>query len=179
MTQMVTPPPTERLRFRLYELSDVDAVSEMFADEEAKRWYPTNSQPDEAERWIEWNLGNYEKHGVGLWVIEDRSTGTFLGDCGLTYQTVQDDQLLEVGYHLQRRHRGKGYALENARHCADFAFRVLNAPTVCCIVDPGNASSMRVAEAVHDSMRTFLNHEGNEFNLSWTDNRFASADLAT
>jgi len=41
---------------------------------------------------------------------------------------------------------------------------------VCSIVDPRDESSMRVAETIHDSMRTFINHEGNEWNLYWTDN---------
>ena len=169
MSQTITPPSTDRLRFRQYELSDIDAVIEMFADDEAKRWYPTKSQPDEAERWIEWNLANYEQHGIGLWAIENRSTGIFVGDCGLTYQTVENDQLLEIGYHLQQRHRGHGYALESARGCVDFAMKGLKAPTVCSIVDPRNESSIRVAESIHDSMRTFVNSEGNEWNLYWTD----------
>lgn len=168
------PPPTDRLRFRRYELSDIDAVVEMFADEEARRWYPTKSQPDEAVRWIEWNLVNYDERGVGLWAIEDRRTGTFVGDCGLTYQTVANDQLLEIGYHLQHRHRGQGYALESAQGCAEFALQTLKAPTVCSIVDPRNASSCRVAESIHDSLRTFANSQGNEWNLYWTDNGLVS-----
>jgi len=169
MSQMTPPSPTERLNFRRYELSDLDAVVEMFDDDEAKRWYPTKSQPDEAERWIEWNLANYDEFGFGLWVIEDRSTGTFFGDCGLTYQMVENDQLLEIGYHLQERHRGHGYALESAQSCVDFALRVLRAPTVCSIVDPRNRSSIRVAEMIHDSMRTFVNNKGNQRALHWTD----------
>ncbi len=170
-----TPSTTERVRFRRYERSDLDAVVEMFDDAEAKRWYPTKSQPDQAQRWIEWNLTNYDEFGFGLWVIEDRSTGTFLGDCGLTYQQVQNDQLLEIGYHLQHRHRGNGYALESARSCLDYALGVLNAPTVCSIVDPQNQSSLRVADAIHDSMRTFVNNKGDQRVLHWTDSP-ATAD---
>lgn len=166
---MTPPSPTERLRFRRYVPSDLDAVVEMSADDEAKRWYPTKSQPDEAERWIEWNLANYDEFGIGLWAIENRSAGIFVGDCGLTFRTVENDRLLEVGYHLQRRHRGHGYAPEGARSWVDFALGTLKAPTVCSIVDPQNHSSIRVAEAIHDSMRTFVNNEGNERNLYWTD----------
>jgi RimJ/RimL family protein N-acetyltransferase len=169
MPKMHPPPPTERLRFRRYGSGDLDAVMEMFDDDEARRWYPTKSQPAEAERWIEWNLANYDEFGVGLWAIEDRSTGIFVGDCGLTYQTVENDQLLEVGYHLLHRYRGRGYALESARSCVDFAVGRLRAPTVCSIVDPENESSIRVADAIHDCMRTFVNNDGNEWNLYWTD----------
>ncbi len=166
---MTIPPPTERLRFRRYEPSDLDAVIEMFADEEAKRWYPTKSRPEEAKRWIDWNLANYEEHGVGLWVIEEKDTGTFVGDCGLTYQTVEGDQLLEVGYHLLAKHRGKGYAIESAQGCADLALRVMKSPMVCSIVDPRNQSSIRVAKTIHESCRSFIKAEGKEWNLYWTD----------
>lgn len=171
MSNVPAPPPTQRLRFRTYEPSDVEAAMEMFDDDEAKRWYPTKSEPREAEQWIVWNLRNYKEHGIGLWVIEHRPTGTFLGDCGLTYQTVENDQLLEIGYHLQSRHRGNGYALEAARQCADFAFRTVEAASVCCIVDPCNESSIRVATAIHQSHRTFVNSEGSEWDLYWTDGR--------
>jgi len=82
------------------------------------------------------NLANYDQFGIGLWAIENRSAAIFVGDCGLTYQTVENDRFLEVGYHLQRRHRGHGYALESARSCVDFALGTLRAPTVCSIVDP-------------------------------------------
>lgn len=169
MAQMLIPSSTDRLQFRRYESRDVDAVIEMFADEEAKRWYPMDFPPDEAERWIQWVLGNYEQDGVGLWVIEDRSTGNLLGDCGLTYQEVEDEHLLEIGYHLQHQHRGRGYALEGARACRDFALRILKVPSVCSQVDPRNTSSIRVAESIHDSFRTFVNSEGDEWNLYWTD----------
>lgn len=163
------PPPTDRLRFREYEPGDVDAVIEMFDDDEARRWYPTKSDPDEAEQWIRWNLGNYERHGFGLWALEDRATGVFLGDCGVTYQPVENDDVIEIGYHLQRRHRGNAYALEAARQCLDFAIGALKVASVCCILDPDNESSIRVAAAIHDSHRTFANAAGRQLDLYWTD----------
>ena len=32
---------------------------------------------------------NYEEYGYGLWIIEAKS-GQFVGDCGLTWQAVND-----------------------------------------------------------------------------------------
>jgi len=150
-------------------VGDLDAVIEMFSDDEAKRWYPTTSQPKQAEQWIQWNLQNYQEHGVGLWVIEDLATSEFVGDCGITYQTVLDDQIPEIGYHLTKAKRGEGYAGEAARQCKDFAFQTLDAARVCSIVDPLNESSRRVAGALHTSHRRFINNRGNERDLFWTD----------
>jgi hypothetical protein len=95
------PGPTERIRFRRYRTGDAAAVSEMFADPQARRFYPDMGQSDRIEGWIGWNLDNYAEHGFGLWVIEHKDEGLFLGDCGLTYQLVEGDRLLELGYHLQ------------------------------------------------------------------------------
>ena len=169
MTNMRCPPTTKRLRFRPYEITDLEAVVAMFDDEEARRWYPTQSQPEEAEGWIRWNQKSYEQHGFGLWAVEDLATETFVGDCGLTYQSVEGSELLEIGYHLQLPHRGNGYALESARGCASFALEVMKEPTVCSIVDPRNRASIQVAKSIHESFRTFVDDDGAERHLYWTD----------
>jgi RimJ/RimL family protein N-acetyltransferase len=162
------PAPTGRIRFRQYRLDDIQAVVEMFDDTEARRWYPTHREPGQAQRWIEWNLDNYTTDGHGLWVIEDPTTKTFLGDCGLTYQLVEDEQLLEIGYHLQHRHRRHGYATEAAQACHAYALDELDANLVCSIVDPRNIASIAVARRIHNSTRSFLTQTGTTMNLYWT-----------
>ncbi|MCP3938350.1 MAG: GNAT family N-acetyltransferase [Actinomycetia bacterium] len=169
MNVRVCPPPTERLRFREYQLDDVRAVAAMFDDPEARQWYPTHSEPDQARRWIDWNNENYATHGFGLWAIEERSSGAFLGDCGLTYQTVEGEQLLELGYHLQQLRRGFGYATEAAQACLAYAFEDLDADLVCSIVNPGNVASIAVAGSIHELQRQFVNDAGTTMNLYWTD----------
>lgn len=169
MDAITCPPPTERVRFREYQLDDLAAVVAMFDDPEARQWYPTHAEPDRARQWIESNLDSYATHGFGLWVIEDRSSGIFLGDCGLTYQTVEGEQLLEVGYHLQELRRGFGYASEAAQACLAFALEVLDVELVCSIVDPENVASIAVAGSVHEQQRQFVNGDGQTMNLYWTD----------
>lgn len=156
-----TPAPTARIRFRRYRPEDAGDVAEMFADPQARRFYPNVT----AEGWIDWNLRNYATHGFGLWVIEHRSEGWFLGDCGLTYQTVEGEELLEVGYHLKERHRGNGYATEAARACVAYAFDQLAVALVCSIVDPENVASIRVASRVHAAHRRFDDEQGRSMEL--------------
>lgn len=95
----------------------------------------------------------------------DRGRHSFLGDCGLTYQKVEGELMLEVGYHLQAQHRGEGFATEAAGACLDFAFHTLGVNHVCSIVDPDNAPSIRVASRLHPSHRTFINDRGREMCL--------------
>jgi RimJ/RimL family protein N-acetyltransferase len=143
----------------------------MFADPQARRFYPDMGQSDRIEGWIGWNLDNYAEHGFGLWVIEHKDEGLFLGDCGLTYQLVEGDRLPELGYHLQKHHRGVGYATEAARACLAFAFDELATPLVCSVVDPENTASMRVASRLHTSRRAFTNDKGLMRELFWSIRR--------
>jgi RimJ/RimL family protein N-acetyltransferase len=165
---MSTPEATKRIRFRRYRTEDATSVSEMFADPQARRFYPDMGQPDKIERWIRWNLDSYAEHGFGLWVMEHRDDGLFLGDCGLTYQLVEGEWLLEVGYHLPEQHRGTGYATEAGRACIAYAFHELAAPLVCSVVDPDNTASIRVASRLHTSRRAFTNEKGQKRTLFWT-----------
>jgi RimJ/RimL family protein N-acetyltransferase len=101
-------------------------------------------------------------------VLEDRESGSFLGDCGLTYQPVEGQPLLEIGYHLTARHRGKGYATEAGAACISYSFDVLKAPIVCSIVDPENTDSLAVASRLHQFDRNFINDKGQEMRLFWS-----------
>ena len=162
------PPPTSRIRFRTYRLSDVSAVEEMFSDPEARRFYPEMVDQQASEAWIRWNRDSYESVGCGLWVIEDAETGEFLGDCGLTYQNVEGERLLELGYHLCSAHRGNGYATEAGQACIDFVFDKLGAKLVCSIVNPDNQPSIGVSQRLHDSSRTF-DGANRDMLLFWTE----------
>lgn len=163
------PPPTERLRFREYRDDDLDDVVEMFGDSQARRFYPELDNPEACRGWIEWSKRNYRDHGFGLWAIEDLTTGGFLGDCGLTYQPVEGDRLLELGYHLLAKHRGKGFVTEAGRACLDYAFERLAAPMVCSTVHPANTPSMAVAKRLHTFERTYLKDDRQTRMLFWTE----------
>jgi len=162
------PASTDRIRFRPYRSTDAAAVAGLFADPQARRFYPDMTGTDQAAEWIQWNLDNYTTHGFGLWAIEHRESGSFLGDCGLTYQQVESRRVLEVGYHLLERHRGHGYATEGGQACVAYAFDELSAAVVCSIVDPANVESQAVAARLHSSRRTFTNDEGHTMWLYWS-----------
>jgi RimJ/RimL family protein N-acetyltransferase len=147
-------PETPRLRFRPFTLDDVDAVVDLFADPYARRFYPLSTDRDAAEGWIRWNLRSYESHGFGLWVIELREAGEFVGDCGITMQETDVGRSHEVGYHVVERFRRRGLATEAALACRDWALDVLGIDFVCSIVHVENVASQRVAERIHEDVRT-------------------------
>lgn len=114
---------TERLLLREYTMADFDALYQILSDPETMRHYPAPYDADGTRRWITWSLDNYRQHGFGLWAVVLKETGAFIGDCGLTLQNIDGDQLPEIGYHIHKSFWRRGYAKEAARAVRDWAFR--------------------------------------------------------
>lgn len=126
---------------------DLDAMAALLGDPNVMTFYPAPKTRQEAAAWIAWNQRNYAEHGYGLWIVETHE-GQFVGDCGLTWQTVNDAPRLEVGYHVRHDLQGRGYATEAATACRDFAQEILGAAELVAIIHPLNAASRRVAEKI-------------------------------
>jgi ribosomal-protein-alanine N-acetyltransferase len=152
-------PQTERLRLRPYTIADEAELFDVFADPYARQFYPEMADRGKVKGWIEWNLRNYDQLGFGLWAMELKVDGRFVGDCGLTYQDVEGRQELEIGYHVHERERGKGYATEAARACLDFGFAHTSCQSICSIVRPSNTASCAVAGRVHSARREFVKRD--------------------
>ncbi|CAH0124519.1 hypothetical protein SRABI76_00098 [Microbacterium oxydans] len=139
------PRPTPRLRFREMTVDDLDDMAELLGDPRVMAYYPAPKTREESLDWIERMQTRYVEHGHGLWVIETHD-GEFLGDCGLTWQSVNDSPVLEVGYHVRADRQRQGLATEAAISCRELA-RVEFAPTLLtAIIHPQNVASRTVAE---------------------------------
>ena len=151
---------TPRMRLRHYTHDDLDELAAMFADEEHMRFYPRPKSRDEALQWIDWNLGLYQQHGFGLWVMESRAAKEFLGNCGLTPQTVEGVTDIELGWHTKRSHWNQGLATEAARACLERAFSDFGLERVISIIRPENIASVRVAENIGMKPEKTASHGG-------------------
>ena len=154
------PPHTDRLLLRRLRPDDQTALAAVFADLQARQFYPQMGDPAAVTRWIDWNLKNYQAFGFGLWALETRHDGQLIGDAGITWQRVGSGRLLEIGWHLHADARGRGYATEAGQACLRWAWQVLQAELVGSIVDPRNAPSMAVAARVHAARRQFVTAKG-------------------
>ena len=136
---------TERLALRPYTQDDFDALYEILSDPETMKHYPKPYDAKGTQRWLDWNFANYRDCGFGLWAVVLKETGEFIGDCGITMQSINGQTLPEIGYHIHKAHWRKGYASEAARCCMAYAFDTLGFPAVYSYMTDSNAASYGVA----------------------------------
>jgi len=157
---MSIPDPTERLAFREMTEADLQPMAMLLGDPEVMAYYAHPKDRAEALEWIRWNQRLYTDHGFGLWVIELRETGEFVGDCGLTPQEVDGITEIEVGYHVRRSLQRRGYATEAAAASRDFARDSLGLDRLIAIIHPENLASQRVAEHIGLALEKEIDRHG-------------------
>ncbi|MFB5089065.1 GNAT family N-acetyltransferase [Psychrobacillus sp. PGGUH221] len=139
---------TERLVLRKMNRDDMESLLKIFADHEAMKYYPSTKNEKQTIDWIEWTINNYAKHGVGLWVVEDRVSGEFLGQCGIVPQEIDGIVEMEIGYLFVRRFWGTGYATEAALACKNYGFEQMGLRKMVSLIDVNNLPSIKVAERI-------------------------------
>ncbi len=139
---------TTRLTARPMSPGDTDTVHALMSDPLVMRHYPRPWTRDECIRWVEHNQRLYEERGLGLWMLTLRADGSVAGDCGLTIQRIEDEDEIEIGYHLVPKLWGRGLASEAARATRDRAFAELGLARLVAIIAPTNEPSANVARAI-------------------------------
>jgi RimJ/RimL family protein N-acetyltransferase len=135
---------TARLRLREWREDDLDAYAAMYADPEVTRFLGGPVRRDDVWRQMATLAGHWALRGYGLWLVEDREDGRFLGRAGLWRPEGWPG--LEVGWALARGAWGAGYATEAARAAVAWAWSELGAGELISLIAPENGASIRVAQ---------------------------------
>jgi ribosomal-protein-alanine N-acetyltransferase len=151
---------TDRLRIRPYVIEDLDEIASILGDPVTMRYYPHPFSRAEARAWIERNLARYEEDGFGLFAIDDRATGEFLGNCGPVRQVVEGVPEVELGWHVKRSWWGRGIATEAAVAWRDHSFGPLGRERLISLILPRNLPSRRVAEKIGMTVKRTGMHAG-------------------
>ena len=118
----------------------------MMADPEVTRFLGDGRPLDRVDAWRQLALliGHWELRGFGLWAVEERVSGRFIGRIGC--HEPEGWPGFELGYVLAREAWGRGLAREGAAAALDFARRVLGRDTIISLIRPANRASVAVAE---------------------------------
>lgn len=136
---------TPRLVLRELSVNDARSLFELNADDEVIRW--TGDDPfdsEEAARTFLESYSSYQETGMGRWAVELKSTGEFIGWCGLKAHT--DSGAVDLGFRLKKSVWNQGYATEAAKACLDYGFNQLGLLIIIGRVHPDNKASKRVLE---------------------------------
>ena len=88
---------------------------------------------------------------LGLWATIERSTGAFLGRCGLLPWNIGGTPEVELAFLIDKARWGNGFATEAARGIVRHASQVLGLRRLICLIAPGNLASIAVARKVYMS----------------------------
>ncbi len=139
---------TPRLLLRRWRESDRAPFADLNADPEVMRYLPAVLDRAASDALVERLEQRFEDQGFGLWALELRSTGAFLGFTGLNPMPadVPGAGGYEVGWRLARHAWHQGYATEAARAVVRFGFEELGVHRLWahCVAD--NVGSARVLE---------------------------------
>jgi len=143
---------TRRLVLTGHHPDDLDDLAPMWAHPAV--YERIGGQPRSREEvWIRLlrSIGQWTHFGYGSWVLRERDGGAFVGEIGLLEARRAIDPPLdarpEMGWTLAPAMFGKGYALEALTAILDWSDRRGLAQT-CCIIDPGNAPSLKLADRI-------------------------------
>jgi RimJ/RimL family protein N-acetyltransferase len=157
------PLQTARLTLRPYVEGDLEAVHAMRSDPEVIRWlYGEVLSEDETRDLLTRRMALTAWTSEGDWLsaaIVERASGTTVGD--LAFHWVSErDKTAEVGFILDPRHQGQGFATEAARALLDWAF-ISGFHRVIGRTEARNTASARVLEKL--GMRLEAHHVENEW----------------
>jgi ribosomal-protein-alanine N-acetyltransferase len=142
---------TERLILRDLEERDVEGIFALDSDPEVLRYIgtPVMTERAQAANVIAMIRKQYRENGIGRWAMEERTTGAFVGWCGLKWeQQVRSFPYYDIGYRLIRSYWGQGYATEAASACLRHGFEVLNYPEICAAVEVEHQASNHVLRKI-------------------------------
>ncbi len=134
---------TERLRFRMVSKDDFEEERAFYATDRSKG---VGGPLDARMVWrtLAFIMGHWVMHGYGLWGLEDKATGRYVGRAG--FLNPHDWPEPEIAWTLMEHAEGKGLAFEAARAVRDFAYGTLGWTTAISLVKADNTRSAALAE---------------------------------
>jgi RimJ/RimL family protein N-acetyltransferase len=143
MTELRTP----RLVLREWREADLEPFAAMNADPRVMEFFPAPLTRAESDRLVrERIVPHFARRGYGLWAVEVPGVTAFAGFVGLLEQTFPAwfTPCVEVGWRLDARHWGRGYATEGARAAVAYGFEVAGLDEIVSMTAMANVRSIAV-----------------------------------
>ena len=149
-----------RLLLRQWRDEDLPEFAAMCADPQVMRYFLAPLSRLESASLIGRVRGHFAEHGFGLWALQRKDTGQFIGFTGLGVVGFDAPftPATEIGWRLAREHWGLGYASEAAWTALRCGFDRLALTEIVSFTTQSNTPSEKVMQAIgmhHDSADDF------------------------
>ncbi len=143
MTDQIPVLDTQRLTLRAPRKSDLGTLAAFY---ETERSHMVGGPRDALQSFngLASRIGHWAIYGYGLWHIDDRKTGDFLGWVGIMNPPSWDEP--ELGWTLFAHAEGKGYAFEAARAARAYAAQEFGIDGPISYIRADNTRSRALAE---------------------------------
>ncbi|TBX68384.1 N-acetyltransferase [Flavobacterium silvisoli] len=142
---------TPRLLLRPFEFSDAQAMFALDSNPNV-HLYLGNKPVTAIEQclaYIESIRNQYLQNGIGRFVVELKNSQEVIGWAGLKFITEEENNhvnFYDIGYRLQEKHWGNGYAFEAAQAWVTYALQEMKIPTLYAMVHVDNTGSNRILQ---------------------------------
>jgi len=143
---------TSRLTLRAHAPDDFEFVAAMWGDADVVRHIGEGKPLTREEAWNKFQRfpGHWHWMGFGSWAIEERASGTLIGEVGFIERKRErgDDfaAVPEMGWALVPAAAGKGYATEAVNAAIAWGHTHFGAVRTLAVINPENTGSIRVAQ---------------------------------
>jgi RimJ/RimL family protein N-acetyltransferase len=175
---------TERLILRRWRQTDHVPFAALNADPMVMEYFPDVLSRAESDDLISRIESGFATYGHGLWALEVRATGEFVGFTGLAIPSFHAHftPAVEVGWRLSRSAWGNGYATEAGLASIRVGFRDFGHGEIVSFTSAANVRSRAVMERIgmtHDAADDFHHPqlEGKDLLRPHVLYRISAADL--
>lgn len=140
---------TERLILRSWQSADLLLFTAMNSDPGVMRYFPCTLTTAETESFYNRIQDEFERNGWGLYAVELKSNGEFIGYVGLHEIGFEADFTpgVEIGWRLSADYHNQGYATEAALKVLELA-KGMGLHTIYSFTAAVNKPSERVMQKI-------------------------------
>lgn len=138
---------TQRLILREFQPKDLVQFAPILANPQVMKFSPTGIlSVQQTQAKIDNFIASYQKNGFGKWAVILKRRNKLIGYCGLAIEEIDRVNEREIGYRLDSKFWGQGFATEAASATIEYGFEKLNFPYILGIVERANKSSVKVLQ---------------------------------
>jgi RimJ/RimL family protein N-acetyltransferase len=151
---------TDRLLLRPWTDADREPFAAMNSDPAVMEYFPALMTREESDAFVDRIGAQLAEWGFGLWALEVRDTGRFIGFTGLSRPSFEAHftPAVEIGWRLSKDAWGNGYATEAARAALAYGFGPAGLDEIVSFTATTNLPSQRVMQRIgmtHDESDDF------------------------